>query len=797
MQADLKGAFRVMRRRPGFTLVAVLSLAIGIGSATAVFIVLDALLFKPLPVERPERLVSFSVSSPGDTQPRVIFPYPTYRQLAERLENRLALTAILTVDDYDEGSPVRVALVSENYFAVLGARAAAGRLLTPADAGQPVAIVSGRYAKRRFGQEQTASLGRQVSIKARSLTIAGVAGDGFTGDWVGRPVDVWVPISLQPQIVPEQPQLLTSSTRLAVRIVGRWKTGQRDRPRVAGMALNVEDASTGYSPQRRVLLPAITLVSAVSALVLLIGVANMSGLLLLRGAAREQEIAVRVSLGAARGRIVRQLLIENLAVIVIGVLAAVAATAFAVEGLARFLARGPLAVALGPATGSGVDLTLELDPRAGVFVAVLSLLMAVACGLWPAWKTSGPHTIGRVELSSRMAAMRSPWLQRSVLAVQVAIAMVLLAAAAIFARTHWNLRHQALGFQESNAIVVSALPRHFGRDSARVMRAFTAPARLAALPGVRAASASVFGLLSGTLPGNSIVIPGRATMTPEEAHVWWNLVAPHYFAASGIPLLRGRDFVDSDSAAAPAVAVVNETAARAYFGTVDAIGRRFGFKGRDVEVVGVAADAKYRSLREPRLRLVYFPLTQDAGAVEIVGTMFAIVRTEGDALAAADAVRRELHSLDPELPILSIRSLDEQVELSVAYEAALRDLSLGFGALAAFLVAIGLYSAVSFVAMSRTVELGIRAALGATAASLQRTLVMSEALPIVSGVLLGLLGLVPIGRLLQVWVFDVSPADPAAIAAAVAVVVGVALTACLLPARRAARTDPVAALRSS
>ena len=813
---DLRYGVRTLRRSPGFAIVATLCLALGIGANTAIFSFADALLLKMLPVQRPEQLVTFSADSVDQSYPN--FPYPMYERFRDRTEVFSGMAAIWNLDrsnvlvngsggGLDPGQ-MRVGLVSGSYFDLLGVKAAIGRTFTTADdriPGQhPVAVISYGYWERRFALAADV-VGRTFTLNGTTYTILGVAPSRFTGDEVGQPTDLWIPIMMQGQVMLERPGLLTNPNPPWVRILARLKAGMTVKRANADVLLiyhqtlrenagsgltpqmlhdreqervQLIPAGRGFAPERQSLAKPLAILMIVVGLVLLIACANVANLLLARAAARQREMSVRLALGAGRGRILRQLSTES---ILLAIIASIAGLALAVLGTRALSKMHPIA--------TGLD--LHPDARMLIFTGVLCVLTAVLFGLAPALRSSNAVLPG-LKGDSRRAGFG---LGKLLVVSQVALSLILLIGAALFVRTLRNLKAQDLGFDREHVLMIWTSPSQSGRRGAPVADLFrTVQERVSQLPGVRSASPSDSGLLNGN-GGSPVKVPGYTRKPSDDHFVSWKLVAPRFFETTGMRLIQGRDFGPLDTEKAPRVAIINETMALHYFGRRGVVGAHFGMRrdrGDEIEIVGVAKDAKYNTLRESHVSMIYIPYRQDLNHLY---DMCLAVHTAGNLPGLTKRIQDELRSIDPHLPIISVDSIEQDIDKTLAVERLIAWVASFFGGLAVLLVCIGLYGVMSYVAARKTNEIGIRLALGATRFRVLSSVFKEAILLVIAGIAVGVPVTVAATRLITGLLFGVKPVEPLLISAATGLLILVAATGSFLPAYRASRVDPMVALR--
>jgi predicted permease len=834
---DVRHAARLLRRNPGFTLIAVLTLALGIGANTAIFSLINALMLRQLPVRAPQELRFFgSALATGSTgftpdDQTTLFSYQFFRDF--RRDNRVfddvaAIGSIL----YNTNGRVagggglerlNVELVSGSYFHTLGLNAVLGRGLTDADdqiaGGHPVAVASYSWWQRRFGGAPSA-LGATVSLGSRTYDVIGIAPPGFSGMTVGQSPDVWIPLAMQREISPGWNGLEDRMFQ-TLHLVGRLKAGippataqeetnalfrrllteyvgARPSPQTAANIQHAYVALTparaGRSELRSEFSSPLTILMVVVGIVLLIACANVANLLLARASARQREIAVRMSLGAGRLRIVRQLLAESL---LLGAAGAGLGLAFAV-GASRLL------VTIVSAGTEPVPLLLSTDLSVLAFTLGAALVTVLLFGAVPAFHATRLNLVpslkdGRSVTSTSGRAR----LSRLLVVGQVALSVALIAGAVLFLRSLSNVMGIDTGFDKRDVLVMGIDPGSAGHTlDARYNAMMDRVERgVSQVPGVRGASFALFVFNGGGWSTDDIAIPRRAR-SPDDRSVDLNIVGPQYLDVMRMPVLAGRGLSDRDNAEAPKVAVINETMARTYFGEPLPLGRTFSVvddeKGdleqwRNIEVVGVARDAKYMTLLEQQRPAVFFPHAQ-----HLKHFLFSFLVRHDPSTATATlmpSIRRAVSEVDPNLPIGSVTTLTRLVDDSVVNRRAVALLSAFFGLLAVVLASIGIYGVTSYGITRRTNEFGVRIALGAKPSQVL-WLVLSETARLgVAGITIGLLLAVAAGRFVSSLLFGLTSYDPAAILVAGAGMIAVVLLAGYLPALRATQIDPLVALR--
>jgi predicted permease len=833
---DLRYGLRQLRRSPGFTAVAIVTLALGIGANTTIFSFVDTVILRMLPVRHPQALVLFG---PGDSSGNSdnfpdnemhLFSYSIYRKMQQQSRVFSGLAAFSSQEAALHGTvgasgnlePMEVELVSGTYFNVLGVNPVVGGVLTDADdqvlGGHPVAVINYAWWNSRFSRDP-AIVGKTLTIAGTVYTIIGVTPPGFFGSTVGRSPDLWIPLQMSDALI-RGPHKLDNKFYRFLDIIARLKPGVTRAQ--AGANVNVvlknilqnyagskpsekrvqdirrahitlHSAATGNSLLRQDVSNPLWLLMAIVGLVLLIACANIANLLLARGAARQREIAVRMAVGAGRRRLVRQLLTESILLAGAG---GVLGIVFA-EWACRFL------LAVFSRTENALMLDVSPDARILAFTLLISLGCAALFGVLPALRST------RLELTpslkeGRGAISGQAWspFGKALIVSQVAISLVLLAGAGLFIRSLINLANVDTGFNERGVLLFRVDPSATGHtDELTLANLYRqVEERVDALPEVRASSFSIYAFHQGSWDGSAWA-EGYRTAGGSEHDASYNAVGPGYFAAMGLPILAGRAFGRRDTAASPKVAVINETMAKRFFPGGSPIGKRFGMSSpehsNDIEVVGVVRDAKYYSLDEAPEAFAYYPYTQYSPEW---GTGLYLrefeVRFSGDPQVIAPAVRRAIHGINASLPITNVQTLSGEVDASIVFPQLIAEMSAFFGIVAVFLACIGIYGLTAYAVSRRTNEIGIRMALGAQKADVLR-MVMRESLILVGfGLAIGLPVALAASGLVSKMLFGLKPADPLSMIGAGMLLLAFAFTAGYLPARKASRVDPMVALRS-
>jgi predicted permease len=805
LRQDAALAVRQLRRSPGFALVATLTLALGIGATTAVFAVVDAVLLRPLPFDRAHELFLVRRERPGTPGLAVETTYPEYRALRDEAPSFTGMAAVPSSmqpaiwTDGTSNESVATALASGSLFDVLGARAMLGRALTPDDdrRGAAPALVLGHGVwARRFGSD-AAVVGRRVELGGTRYTVVGVMPRGFE---YPKGAEVWIPL------VPAIDSLVDNRQIAFLNVVGRLRPGVPAAGAVQELdGLLAQSAAAAGVPRTAV--PASRLVPleeellgdarrgmlvllGAAGLVLLVACANVANLLLARAATREGELAVRIALGAGRGRLVRQLLVEAVVLAAIGTVVGLAACAAGRNALAAMV----------PADLYRAG-AVEIDARIAAFTAALMLATTLLFGVLPALRGTRMHpgAVLRAAVGRTTAGGRARRSQRTLIAAEVAVAVVLLIGGGVLVRSFARLNAVPLGFDRERTLTAEVfLPDAKYGDPAKT-RAFyhDAVARVAAIPGVTAAGAVLLRPLAGpdgfdyplSLEGTDAATQRAQPLVNYEA------VTPGYFEAAGIPLVQGRDFGTADGEKAPRVVIVSAATARRFWPDESPMGKRLKWGPPDspapwVEVVGVVGAARYRDPRVESLD-VYVPYTQSPWKLNHL-----VLRAAGDPALLTAPLRAVLAELDPEARAVQVATVDELAAVALRQPRFQVTLVGAFAGLALLLGAVGIFGVVSFATARRTRELGVRMALGARAADLH-VLVVGETLRTVGvGILVGLAAAVAGARLLRTLVYEVSATDPLTFVLVPVIVLSVAVLAAVIPARRAARVDPVTVLRA-
>jgi len=816
---DLRFAFRQMLKSPGFTAVALISLGLGIGCTVTVFTFVDAVLLRKLAVRSPEQIVAVGVQGRNLNLNPSYFSHPFYGHLrdsqpifSELIASSVAVSSGVNWRNKDVIERVRVEIVSGNYFEVLGVPAAVGRVLTRTDDQAPsahaVVVLSHASWQRWFGGELEAR-GRPVSLNGHVFTIIGVAPEGFYGTRPGFGPDFWAPIMMVKELTGGIS--LDQRNQNYLEFMARLRPDVKLREAEAAFALAHQqwlDAETGRgavnAPPREnarfQLMPAprglsllrgqygqslIILMAAVG-LLFVISCTNVAILLLARASTRAKEFGIRLALGAGRGRVARQFIAENLLLSLLGGGIGLGISIFLGRSLVSFL----------PSTADARQFT----PDAGVFLfaSFISVLTGFVFGLAPALVFTKTELVRAIKGQIAQRSGRVPDTRSALSATQVALSVILMAGAGLFLRTLQNLKSVDLGFRRESLVLASLDPAKSGYEKNRVAVFWDELLeRIRPQPGVQAISLASHGSLSGVLPvgtrfiNMSMHAEVEAPRPVEDTTYYVNFVAPAYFETVGMRLLRGRDFNRHDQRDGASVAILNETAARAFFKGDDPIRKRIG-QGQsgptDIEIIGLVNDAKYLSVKEAALPIVYLLATTDS-------PMTLHVRASTDAPMMISLIQREARALDPNIPLFNIQTMDARVDESLRQERLVLALASVLGVLGTLLAAIGLYGVLSYSVIRRTREIGIRMALGAQQSSVLFMALRRGMTVAGIGIAAGIIAAVGLTRLLRALLFGVSPTDTLTFAAVALLLAAVAFLACWLPARRAGRVDPMEALR--
>jgi len=818
---DIRYAFRVLRKNPGFALVVIASLALGIGANAAMFSLTDRVLLQRLPVKNPDQLTVISTLDPSESGPDQSFSYPMYQDLRDRndvFNGVIARGGVqMNVSCGDQTERVSSELVSGNYFEVLGVKPWAGHLLTPDDdrnpGAHPVAVISYAFWQRRFGGDPSI-IGKTMLANEHSLTVLGVTPPGFYGLHLASAPDVWVPLMMTPVFNPLPPTRLASRRHQWLSLMARRKDGisieraqaslsllysqireseaaqlkqplsGRDKDRFLARQILLSDGGQGFQTLQRQMRSSLLLLFGATCIVLLILCANLANLMMARATVRASEMALRLALGAGRLRLLRQWLIEGLLLSLAGGLAGLFVAVWIKTGLM-------LAI---PATVNA-NLNPPFSLRFAGFVVLVSIVVGLLFSLAPAIQAARNAATPSLNLESRSftSAGKLVSLRSGLILLQVALSLPLLIGATLLLRTLQNLRAVDTGFGKDNVLLASINPSLNGYTADKSRLFFNELlTRTRALPGVTAASVASDSPLSGGWDRNTIVVEGYTPREDEKMDIDATYISPDYFRTLDITFVSGRDFTAQDTIGSPKVVIINEMMARYFFGSSNPIGRRIGLdKIPDQTIVGVVKDAKYVDLRQPMRRHFYTPIMQEPN-------LFALVlqaKTSGQAESMIGPVRNEIREMDPHLPLYDVMTLSGEIDQSLTQERLLTWLTTSFSLLGTLLVVLGLYGVLTFSVARRTREIGIRLALGAQRRDVFKLIVTHGLILVLIGTALGTAASLAITRLFATLLFGVRPTNAFTFVIAALGLTAVALVACYIPARRATKVDPLVALR--
>ncbi len=811
---DLRYGARMLIKQPGFTLIAVLTLALSIGANAAIFSLVDAVLLKMLPIKQPEQL--WFINHAGPRGAGAAPPYPCFERFRDHTSHLSGIAAFspsepkVSIDGQIER--IKGQFVSGNYFSLLGVRALIGRAFAPSDDAVigtggpdgPVAVIGYHYWQRRFAFSPEV-IGKVIQFGKTPVTIIGVTPPEFSGLLPGRDVDINLPMMLA------DTRFLTEKSALWFYAVGRLKPGSSVEQARAELDVmfqafinempvspeirkdyfdHLELIAAGqglYGLRLAYSEPLLTLMVIVG-LVLLITCANVANLLLARATARRREFALRLALGASRLRLVRLVLSESLLLVSCGGLLGLLLARWGSELLVGFITFGR----------DPVSLDLSLDSRLLLFTLGLSLLTGIIFSLVPAWRSTRLDPSPALKENSATSGKRSRSRFGKLLVVmQVALSLLLLIGAGLFIRSLQKLKNLDFGFQPDGVLTMRLDPAARDYQESQLNRFWREMlTRVKAIPGVSSASISLLTPLADIDTVSIIEVPGFSPSSAQDNAVRFNQVSPEYFTTMGILVLQGRSFNEGDNEAASKVALLNDTAARFYFGDRNPIGAKIRVThpptADPVEIIGVVKDTRHRSLRDEIPRILYRPVFQSVGKV---GSLTLAVRTSGDPAALAGPLRNEMRSMGPDILVTNVITLNDQVNQSLMKERLIASLSSLFGLLALLLACIGLYGVISYDVARRTREIGIRMALGAQPGDVLKLVIGQGMRLALGGVGGGLVAAYGLTRLMTTLLFGVRATDPLTFAFIPAMLLLVALLACWLPTRRAAKVDTMVALR--
>jgi putative ABC transport system permease protein len=829
---DVRYGLRMLAKTPGFTAIAVLTLALGIGANTGIFSVLRQVLLQRLPVPNPQQLVL--VYSPGEKHGHVSsnensssgaesFSYPMYKDLRDNnsVFSGLAANAHFPVSVAFRGNTERAGaeIVSGNFFDTLEVQPALGRLLLPSDTAaegsNPVVVLGYGYWKKRFGADPSV-LNQSLLVNDHPMTIVGVLRPGFDGIDLGRIPDLYIPVTMKPVITPNWSGL-SNHNDYWITLIGRLKPGISQKQATAALApayhallqaaLPLNSGLSVAEKNQFVAKPLVLRAGArgrpnlengthdqllalmgMVALVLFITCANVAGLLTARGAVRQKEISIRLSVGAGRWRIIRQLVVESCLLSAAGALLGLLLATWMSTALVHFASETELA--------DGLSDSLNLPVL--LFAAGLALVCGVLFGIAPALNAT------RVQLSATLkeqagalsSSLSQSRLRKILVVSQISLTLLLVTGAWGFVHSLYNLKHVDLGLRPDHVLQFSVAPQLNGYDQSRSLAFFSSlEDRIATLPGVVSLSGVEESLLGDNDRGSNVTVEGMPLDFPEARDVLWNGIGPSHFANLRIPLLAGREFSRRDGPTDPKVIIINETMAKTFFPDGQALGKHMKFGGAssplNMQIVGIVRDSHHSDVREAHRSFAYIPYAQDQN----IRSLTYYIRTASDPAALATAVRSTVGELDSSLPIFDVRTFDEQIDQQLASDKLVAVLAAAFGALAALLACLGIYGLLAFTVTQRTREIGVRMALGAEPKRVGWMLLSESARLLAIGILLGLPLAYALGRLLHSLLFGVQAFGFVSVSIACAALALVAVVATYAPSRRAMKIDPMTALR--
>jgi predicted permease len=839
LRADIRYAIRMLAKSPGFTAIAIGSLALGIGANTVIFTAAQHMLLDRLAVPHPdqlrmlwwsqpdngmvEQMWGYFDSGPEHSEVSTSFSYPVFEQLRRQNHSMQELFAFKPMDGQTVSVGGRaeadsVEMVSGNYYDALRVKPQLGRAIQESDdsqvGGGPVAVISDAFWARHFGRSSDA-IGKTILLNSKPLTIVGVNPKGFTGAYSAQGiVDVFVPFSMQPIVAPpdwggdDGPSLLTNTKLWWVLVMARAKPGVPDEKAAAELNVTMDAAvratmpssgkgmprlllregSRGQNPSAGELSKPIYVLLALAGLVLLLACANLANLLLARGAARQREMSVRLAMGATRRRILRQVMTENLMLSLAGGAAGLLLAYAVRNGIPRLLAD----------SWSPPAFAARFDWRIFCFALLVSVITGLVFGLGPAWAATRVEAGSGLKDSAQTATHRRRGLAgKTIVVVQVALSMVLVVGAGLFVRTLMGLAHARLGFNPDRVTLFGIAPPQTKYPKAATIPLYGAiEQKLADIPGVEHVALTRVALVSGSVSMHTFVPEGTARKKARQnPSVLMDDVGRDFFATYQIPIIAGRGFDATDTRTSRKVAVINESLARKYFPNVNPVGRAFddGFHTpTQITIVGVCADAKYARLRESLEPVFYMPYWEEKDGL---GWASFAVKTRMDTAALAPLLRNAVASVDSNLPLLDIRTENEQIAATVRNERIIADLTAGFGVLALVLASIGIYGILAYSVSRRTSEIGIRMALGARPGMVLGMVLREASWMTAIGVAVGLGAAVALGRVVATMLYGLRAWDPVTLSGAAVILAAVALGASWIPARRAARIEPMQALR--
>jgi len=837
--ADLRYGLRILRKSPGFTAIAATSLALAIGANTTIFSLAKSLLYDRLGVPHPQQLRLLRWigdqnntvhnmwgefdPAPGGGMRGAVFSYPVYRQLRDHnqvMQNLLAYNEdSMNATVHGNAQRAVVAMVSGNYFDVLETRSQLGRNIQPSDdrvgAANAVAVISDGLWERAFARSQSA-LGQTINVNQSLFTVVGVAPRGFTGaKEVQSSPDIYVPISMQPLIDPKGDKggFVDDPNVWWVDVMGRIKPGVSDPQAQAALdvalasairgtmtvkagetlpRLDLEDGSRGLGFAARMFKKPVYVLLSLTGFVLLLACANIANLLLARGAQRQREMSVRLALGAGRGRVLRQLLTESLLLAAMGGAGGI---------LLGYLGRNGIPALMANAWDQKQP-SVPMDWGVFAFSAGVTLLTGLVFGLAPAWLAARSEVSSSLKESAQTTTRRRNGLGgKAIVSFQIALSTLLVVGAGLFLRTLFALDSIDVGFNADHLLLFEIDPpakRYSPGKDVQLHRQLEQ--EFAALPGVERVAQSSTPYLAGNM-SNDDFIPESEKATNEHPPEYVNLVGNGFFQTLGIPMIAGRSFGAQDTSSSPKVGIINQALAKKRFPNVNPIGQRFRADGAAdawIQIIGICADTRYASLRDPAPPQFFLPYVQrnDVGGLRNdVGGLTYAIRTELDAAQLVPALRGVVQKIDRDLPIVDVRTQREQIAANMQMERTFAALTSGFGLLALILACVGIYGVMAYSVANRRNEIGIRLALGAQPGQVRGMILRQSTGLAIAGIVVGLVAALGLTRLVKSMLYGIQPYDPLSLAAGVFLLLTVALAASWIPARRAARVQPMEALR--
>lgn len=820
---DVRYALRMLRRSPAFTAVAILSLALGIGANTAIFSLLDTLVLRPLPVPQPRQLVQIQLQMKG-RHAQSALTHPIFEELRKHVD---IFSGLMAWSDHrfqmrssSEMVHINGVLAGGDYFQTLGVPAAIGRTFTAAEDAPgggksgPVAVISDAFWSSRFRRDP-AVLGSTLTLDGVNLTVTGVMPRQFFGADVSARPDVWVPLGLTPQLLNDgcynsrscwwlfamarlRPHSSLQNTQAELQVISprvftttlpeNWDAGEKERYKQ--MQIEAYPAPSGWSFLRVRLEDPLAILMTLVGIVLLIACANMANLLFARSSARQREIAVRLAMGAGRSRIIRQLLTESLLLSLFGGIAGLAFAVAANRILLAFLTEKPN---VGP-LGQDLRFDLNLDWRILLFTFSAAVFSGLLFGLAPALRATRLGISG--SLKERAQAVRGTGVRigagRLILNFQAALSILLVCVAGLFAGSLWRLWTLDPGFNPKDLVVVGIDSDRYAKSQDLMNIYSRVLERANAIPGVQAASLLWITPLSGGGWDENLAVPGRPPLPADKTDTFINLVAPRFFETMGIPLRSGREFTRADNAKSERVGIINELAARRFFGDQNPVGAQVRLENELIRIIGVSRNTRYLDMRSPEPLELYIPFTQKSDGTP---SMSFVVRSGLKAGSVESSFRKILHQIAPDIPLYKAGTMIDHVAASLDSERLMASLSLFFGTLALLLTSIGLYGVLAYSVARRTNEIGVRMALGAQRFDVMLIVMRESMLHVAIGIGVGIAAVLATSKLVASLLYGVTPNDVGNLALAVTIFLLVAGTAAYLPARRASFLEPVLALR--